>query len=275
MNDKSRSLLDELQMLQQVLDDAAGETEGSTEFNVDDIPLLDDVFDDPDTPTVSDDSKPDSTTNAQAEPMISLAKPATASTQASNAPDSTAPTPVTAAPQASKPAFVLAAEKQAARQQSDVSNVANTPVDTPTASNKVTPLVPAKDSTASSEPLLSAADLLGLNDDNDSPDIIDMLDQLGDSDAPAEDNSNPFLPASILERLAQERAAAQADSHEANMALSQPNKRPPPPDNHDLLDDIPHLTEQQKQALLDDLVEELLPTLRYKLRQRLKDLLYS
>jgi hypothetical protein len=74
------------------------------------------------------------------------------------------------------------------------------------------------------------------------------------------------------------RAAAEADAQQANVTLSSHQRRHTqrePSPNHDLLSDIPRLSEQQKQALLDDLVEEMLPTLRYKLRQRLKDLLYS
>ncbi len=241
MNDESRHLLDELQRLQQVLDNNNNEDAG--DFGADDIPLLDDVLD-ADMADIADSELQPSEPLAKA-PVISLNRGQPASTEAA------------------RPAEP---EQMQAKQ----------------APAKSEPVKPEPIKPEPSQPL-SAADLLGLGEGSSGPDIIDMLDQMDDgaSDQAAgigRQGGNPFLPASILERLATERAAAEADAQQANVTLSSHQRRHTqhePSPNHDLLSDIPRLSEQQKQALLDDLVEEMLPTLRYKLRQRLKDLLYS
>jgi hypothetical protein len=246
MNDESRHLLDELQRLQQVLDNNNNEDAG--DFGADDIPLLDDVLD-ADMADIADSELQPSEPLAKA-PVISLNRGQPASTETAR-PAEPEPTQAKQAPAKSEPV-------------------------------KPEPIKPEPIKPEPSQPL-SAADLLGLGEGSSGPDIIDMLDQMDDgaSDQAAgvgRQGGNPFLPASILERLATERAAAEADAQQANVTLSSHQRRHTqrePSPNHDLLSDIPRLSEQQKQALLDDLVEEMLPTLRYKLRQRLKDLLYS
>ncbi|GGY34635.1 hypothetical protein GCM10011297_04620 [Bacterioplanes sanyensis] len=241
MNDESRHLLDELQRLQQVLD--SNNSDDAGDFGADDIPLLDDVLD-ADIADIADSELQPSEPLAKA-PVISLNR--------------------------GQPASI-----EAARPAEPVQEQAKQAPAKPEA------VKPEATKSEPSQPL-SAADLLGLGEGSSGPDIIDMLDQMDDgaTDQAAgigRQGGNPFLPASILERLATERAAAEADAQQANVTLSSHQRRHTqrePSPNHDLLSDIPRLSEQQKQALLDDLVEEMLPTLRYKLRQRLKDLLYS
>ena len=264
MNDKSRSLLDELEKLQQVLDDAASEPGSEQEagdFSMDDIPLLDDVFDD-------DWQQPDTADDGTRAAVVSINADSVVN---SKAPASEIPT-LKAVPTVAPAAEVKPSQQHAINSDEAVAAKVTVLTTASTANDSPNSTAP------SSAPLLSAADLLGLGDDEqEGPDIIDMLEQIDDddSDEPAASGANPFLPASILERLAQERAAAQADAQQAHQTLIRPSESRTPPANHDLLEDVPKLTEQQKQALLDDLVEEMLPTLRYKLRQRLKQLLYS
>ncbi|WP_420590773.1 hypothetical protein [Bacterioplanoides sp.] len=90
-------------------------------------------------------------------------------------------------------------------------------------------------------------------------------------------SNNPFLPQAVLERLAREREAAQfsAEQAQATMAkiMGTPAEEPPQPIKPaatPAASSVP-LTELHKTAIIDQLVHEMMPEIEARLRQILAD----
>lgn len=84
---------------------------------------------------------------------------------------------------------------------------------------------------------------------------------------------NPFLPKAVLERLAQERLAAQHSAEEAHRTMQRVNEQK---QNRarDILNDMgKQLTTEQKDELIRQLADEMLPQIAERLKEKLQVML--
>lgn len=219
--DDPRDLLDELETLQRVLDDAASDQVDRDQSapsldplelgSLENIPVLDELFGEPDKPAASDKQRP----GLRA------------------VPDLPAPSDDNPAPGEQHPLAGLTA--------------ASTSLPDPAATRTSTPSV-------------------------------------------ARVSGNPFLPQAILDKLAHEREAAQysAEQAQATMAKIMGSAVDDPFTFDDLSDDEPEISadaplaelaplasqaisDHHKAAIIDELVEEMLPQIEARLRQLLAD----
>ena len=220
--DDPRDLLDELETLQRVLDDAASDQVDRDQSapsldplelgSLENIPVLDELFGEPDKPAASD---------KQQRPGLRAV------------PDVPAPSDDNPAPGEQHPLAGLTA--------------ASTSLPDPAATRTSTPSV-------------------------------------------ARVSGNPFLPQAILDKLAHEREAAQysAEQAQATMAKIMGSAVDDPCTFDDLSDDEPEISadtplaepaplasqaisDRHKAAIIDELVEEMLPQIEARLRQLLAD----
>ncbi|WP_419810609.1 hypothetical protein [Bacterioplanoides sp.] len=230
---KPRDLLDELETLQQVLDDAASDQVNQDKLiptldPMTDIPVLDDLFGIDEN---ADLTLPDELT----------------SNDLSSDSLSSEPSPLQASPLSAVPPAGNPLEKPALRAVSAAQ---------PTALQSAPPAEPQS-------PI----------PDNFSRSSVSIpADSLKSSPS-----SNPFLPKAILEKLAQEREAAQysAEQAQATMAKIMSNA-PEEPFRFDhektkASTDSNGISSLEKAALIDELVKEMLPEIEARLRKALHE----
>lgn len=231
---KPRDLLDELETLQQVLDDAASDQVNQDKLiptldPMTDIPVLDDLF--------GIDENAD----------LTLPDELTSNDLSSDSPSSE-PSPLQAAPLSAVPPAGNPLEKPALRAVS-----APQPTAPQSASAPAEPQSPIPNNFSRSSVSITADSL------KSSP------------------SSNPFLPKAILEKLAQEREAAQysAEQAQATMAKIMSNA-PEEPFRFDhektkASTDSNGISSLEKAALIDELVKEMLPEIEARLRKALHE----
>lgn len=207
-NDEPTDLLRELENLQRVLDDAAGEhgDEIPVLEPIDDIPLLDDRLNVDDVPTLR-------AVQASASNVTPLH-----------------PLPADTEPSQSEADEMTATADNAACEADTVT----TPE--PIAEATVEPVVKTTATRAS----LSA---------------------------------NPFLPQSVLDRLAQEREAAQHSAEEAHRTMQRVMEQKQQRAQAGISDLSSHLSQAQKERMIEQLVAEMLPEITEKLKDRLRNML--
>lgn len=84
---------------------------------------------------------------------------------------------------------------------------------------------------------------------------------------------NPFLPKAVLERLSQERLAAQQSAEEAHRTMQRVNEQKQQKARSILSDVGKQLTQEQKDALVQQLVDEMLPQIANRLKEKLQVML--
>jgi hypothetical protein len=252
--DEPSNLLRELENLQRVLDDAASDQvdhsrDIPTLDPVDDIPLLDELFSDNDIPVLKAVTNKPAAVPLRPVAPLSPATPMSTDQQSANKADAgkpdtaaKAPRPVLRAqplpdvviqrPQGDMPA--RPAQVSAATQVGTETRVAETEA-TPSASSTATP---AADNAA----------------------------------APARVSVNPFLPQAILDRLTQEREAAQHSAQEAHRTMQRVMEQKQARASEQAVQQhMQQLTPLQKEHLIDQLVAEMLPQLTERLREKLRE----
>ncbi|WP_430462806.1 hypothetical protein ACQUQU_08455 [Thalassolituus sp. LLYu03] len=263
-NDSPGDLLRELENLQRVLDDAAGENVAHGRDipvldPMDDIPVLDDLFNTDDIPVLK--AVPRSAKVTQL--PVNRARPVTSAESASGSDNPHPVAEAIAAVQAARLA-VEAAKESAAKEisaakasavQEAAAAVQTTPPATSAATNTNTV---AADATAS---------------------VTDASAQAADTSASSKPaagkpaSSNPFLPQAILDRLAQEREAAQHSAEEAHRTMQKVMEQKQARAQQTLAGMGKTLTQSQKDMLVDQLIAEMLPAITERLREKLKHLL--
>lgn len=130
---------------------------------------------------------------------------------------------------------------------------------------------PRAESPKAAEPLIEApSQPLAAAATTERPETVALVDE-----KLARAASNPFLPKSILDRLAHERQAAQHSAAEAHATMVKASAR-----HHEMRQsgaagmNTPN-TPLNKQAIIDELVAEMLPDIERKLRIKLQLLLQS
>lgn len=91
--------------------------------------------------------------------------------------------------------------------------------------------------------------------------------------APARISGNPFLPQSVLDRLTQEREAAQHSAEEAHRTMQKVMEQKQQRASTALTGMGKTLTAEQKDALINQLVDEMLPQIAERLRDKLRIML--
>lgn len=109
-----------------------------------------------------------------------------------------------------------------------------------------------------------------LDDDDDIP-ILDEPFQVSAVAAP--ERENPFLPKAMIDKLSMERQAAQNSAEEAHRTMQRIMDRKQEQARTALRGAGTGLTEEQKDTLINELVDEMLPQIAGRLRDRLKILL--
>jgi len=90
--------------------------------------------------------------------------------------------------------------------------------------------------------------------------------------APARVSANPFLPQAILDRLTQEREAAQHSAQEAHRTMQRVMEQKQARASEQAVQQhMQQLTPLQKEHLIDQLVAEMLPQLTERLREKLRE----
>lgn len=118
-----------------------------------------------------------------------------------------------------------------------------------------------------------------LNDSSkDSIPILDeTIEQAQDIEQIQEElpaiKENPFLPKAVLERLTQERLAAQHSAEEAHRTMQRVNEQKQQKARSILSDVGKQLTQEQKDALVQQLVDEMLPQIANRLKEKLQVML--
>ncbi|MCA6065337.1 hypothetical protein [Thalassolituus marinus] len=214
-NDEPTDLLRELENLQRVLDDAAGEHGADIPVlePMDDIPVLDDLFNADEVPTLR-------AVNAAVSNVTPL-RPQTPAVEAE--PTADADTALEEAPQLKEAEAVVDTDLA-------VPAIAETPAE---------PVSPAV-STQAPKASISA---------------------------------NPFLPQSVLDRLAQEREAAQHSAEEAHRTMQRVMEQKQQRAQTGISDLGNRLSPAQKERMIEQLVAEMLPEITEKLKDRLRNML--
>ncbi|HUH58115.1 MAG TPA: hypothetical protein VL020_06335 [Pseudomonadales bacterium] len=115
--------------------------------------------------------------------------------------------------------------------------------------------------------------LQNLFDDQDDIPILDEPLQVTAITSPAIKPENPFLPKAMLERLNIERTAAQSSAEEAQRTMQRVFERKQEQARQSLSGIGKGLSTEHKDALIDELVAEMLPQIAQRLRDRLKIML--
>jgi hypothetical protein len=214
-NDEPTDLLRELENLQRVLDDAAGEHGADIPVlePMDDIPVLDDLFNADEAPTLR-------AVNAAVSNVTPL-RPQTPAVEAAPAADAQ-----------------VAMEKDAQHNEAEALADAN--------------VAPQAKAEAPAEPV--------------SPGASTPAPKAGIS-------ANPFLPQSVLDRLAQEREAAQHSAEEAHRTMQRVMEQKQQRAQTGISDLGNRLSPAQKERMIEQLVAEMLPEITEKLKDRLRNML--
>lgn len=226
-NEQPADLLRELETLQRVLDDAAGDhVTGDGRIPVlepmDDIPVLNDLFNAGDTPVL----KPVQRNRPKDAVVVALPGMENALS------DSAEPEP---------------------------------PLITETAA--VADELPAAAEAAA--PQAEANELPVIGDTEPAPAVIAEPPPAPPA-APRRTSGNPFLPQSVLDRLTQEREAAQHSAEEAHRTMQKVMEQKQERARKTLNDIGRQLSMAEKEALISQLVDEMLPQLAERLREKLR-----
>lgn len=253
--DSASDLLRELENLQRVLDDAAGEhISHGREIPVldpmDDIPVLDDLFTGDDTPVLKAVPKASIT-------HLPLQKSTPAPTEKRKL------HPVEEA---------IAAARELANRASRMAqaNSSDKPAQiiTPAAFASTAPVTeaPAFHQTpfAAEVPAAALAEIPAAPSAPATP---------AAEAAPRKQSSNPFLPQAILDRLAQEREAAQHSAEEAHRTMQKVMEQKQKRVEAGVGDLGNRLSNAQKERIVEQLVAEMLPDITEKLKDRLRNML--
>lgn len=246
--DEPGNLLRELENLQRVLDDAASDQVDHgrnipTLDPVDDIPLLSELFSENDIPVLKA-----VTAKAAAVPLQPTAdnrraetKPAEAKQTEDKTTDNK-PQPASARPVLrAQPLPDVVIQRPHGDQPAQRAQVSAAPVATATTNTEP----------AATDALLAAAEL---------------------TPAPARVSANPFLPQAILDRLTQEREAAQHSAQEAHRTMQKVMEQKQARASEQAVQQhMQQLTKLQKEHLIDQLVAEMLPQLTERLREKLRE----
>lgn len=84
---------------------------------------------------------------------------------------------------------------------------------------------------------------------------------------------NPFLPKAMLERLTQEREAAQHSAEEAHRTMQRVMERKQQQARQALSGFNRELTNEQKELVINQTVDEMLPQIAERLKEKLKVML--
>jgi len=249
--DEPGNLLRELENLQRVLDDAASDQVDHSRCiptldPTDDIPLLDELFSENDIPVLKAVSaKP---TAVPLRPIADSSRPANQPAAKAAESNATQNKPAEGKPQAASPRPVLRAQPLPdvviQRPQGDM------------------PARPAQ---------VSAAPLVGT--ETTAPVTTPATEASGNTGAaPARVSANPFLPQAILDRLTQEREAAQHSAQEAHRTMQRVMEQKQARASEQAVQQhMQQLTTLQKEHLIDQLVAEMLPQLTERLREKLRE----
>lgn len=117
--------------------------------------------------------------------------------------------------------------------------------------------------------------LLDNSADQDIPILDEQIETAPalNAGSPTKKMENPFLPQAVLDRLTQERLAAQQSAEEAHRTMQRVNEQKQQRARNVLGDVGKNLTTQQKDQLINQMVEEMLPQIAQRLRDKLKIML--
>lgn len=245
--DSPTDLLRELETLQRVLDDAAGD-QVSNGLNIpvldpmDDIPVLDDLFSGDDIPVLKAVPRRSATVT-----QLPVQKAAPAAVQEEAPATISQPEPIASLPADEDDDILPAAEATA-------------------------PLMPAAGVQAGEAPIEVSANAAAASA---APSDVASTNAAANNvastnEAPAKTSSNPFLPQAILDRLAQEREAAQQSAQEAHRTMQRVMEQKQARAQQALAGMGKTLTQVQKDALIEQLIAEMLPAITERLREKLK-----
>ncbi len=266
---ESRNIVDELETLQQVLDDAAGEKvnleRALTQLNtVDDVPLLSDLFGE----TLPEPDAVLRPITGGKTAAISALKPSQPSS-----PDG--PLDLSPQPQQLTPAEALdAIQNQIDALPADQRTGEDwfEPVESHEADlSLVTPIRAATTpDTPSSEtaPDATTEEASTPSAEHQSPEQR-PTESSASVDAEPKLSANPFLPQAVLDRLTRERLAAQHSAEEAHRTMQRVSQR----NDQQSADAIATLDDVTKNQLIDDLIEEITPHIQSRLREKLRHML--
>lgn len=251
--DSPTDLLRELETLQRVLDDAAGD-QVSNGLNIpvldpmDDIPVLDDLFSGDDIPVLKAVPRRSATVT-----QLPVQKAAPAAVQEEAPATISQPEPIASLPADEDDDILPAAEATA-----PLMPAAGVHADEAPGSG-----VSANAAEASAAP----SDVAATNEasSNQAP-----TNAASTNEAPTKTSSNPFLPQAILDRLAQEREAAQQSAQEAHRTMQRVMEQKQARAQQALAGMGKTLTQVQKDALIEQLIAEMLPAITERLREKLK-----
>ena len=269
-NKESRNLLDELETLQQVLDDAAGEKvdleRALSQLNtVDEVPVLSDLL----TEEIPQGASPLKTVvGTNTAPKVAPLRPV--------ANEPTHPLDLRPQPRPLSPSEAL----DALHKQID-----SLPEDQRQGEDWF-----GKNSEAESAAPPSLDELVTLDEileaDGETPsepnELIDLDDATpvapvasdepeAPAEAPAEKppTPNPFLPQSVLDRLTRERLAAQHSAEEAHRTMQRVSQRM----DQRNAEAAASLSDQARDKLIDEMIQEMIPHIQARLRERLRQML--
>lgn len=131
----------------------------------------------------------------------------------------------------------------------------------------------APDNTDATQQLLTELEALNQLLDTPPEDNIPILEETVDQAELPIEKENPFLPRSVLERLAQERVAAQHSAEEAHRTMQRINQQRQQQASNLLSGIGKQLTREQKDALVQQMVDEMLPQIAERLKERLQVML--
>ncbi len=115
-------------------------------------------------------------------------------------------------------------------------------------------------------------DLLPPENSAPVPDTASAATPSADAPAarPRASSGNPFLPQSVLDRLTQEREAAQQSAEEAHRTMQKVMEQKQQRAQEALTGVGNRLTPAQKEALIDQIIAETLPQITERLRDKLR-----
>lgn len=244
---ESRNLRDELETLQQVLDDAAGEQvdleRALTQLNtVDEVPVLSDLHTDKDSAT-------------PLKPILGK-KPGAVMTplrpveQSANHPLDLRPQPRPLSP-------------------SEALDALHKQIDSLPEDQRLGEDWFGKNAEANTEATPSQPEPVTLDDILGSPD--DDADETATSaQAASVDNAaNPFLPQAVIDRLTRERLAAQHSAEEAHRTMQRATQRIDQKNS----EAAAALDDKARDKLIEEMIQEMIPHIQARLRERLRQML--
>lgn len=240
--DSPTNLLRELETLQRVLDGAAGEQVELDKLipvldPLEDIPVLDELFANDDIPVLKAVPRRSATVT-----QLPVQKAAPAAVQEEAPVTISQPEPIASLPADEDDDILPAAEATA-------------------------PLMPAAGVQASEAPIEVSANAAAASA---APSDVASTNAASTNEAPTKTSSNPFLPQAILDRLAQEREAAQQSAQEAHRTMQRVMEQKQARAQQALAGMGKTLTQVQKDALIEQLIAEMLPAITERLREKLK-----